>query len=249
VVPNAGTFRKSGGTGTVPLTLTNLGGMIDVRSGTLAVASPVDINGQGPSWTGGTFQVAQGAFLDWIGEDNFKRYSLEGNYSGSGEGKVQLVSGRLKFAGAGSTFDFVPGLFEWTGNFTEIDGGPGGLTNLGMITLAGTGEKRLSRALNNAGTIVHGGTGALVTSSAGALTNLPGQPGQPGGIYDFAADVSMSPSLFINRGTLRKSDGTGTATMLAGTFQNESGTIEVEMGTLDLGSRVGSNTGSTILVA
>ena len=55
---------------------------------------------------------------------------------------------------------------------SEIDGGAIGLVNLGTITIAGAGERRLSHALNNSGTIIHGGSASLVPLEIDVLTNL-----------------------------------------------------------------------------
>jgi hypothetical protein len=135
---NAGTLRKSGGSGTVTFHhFTNLGGTIDVRSGTLAVDGKMLAEGQGPAWTGGNFQVAPGASLDWIGENTFVRYNVTGKYTGSGGGVIHLgtdIHDIFTVGLQGATFDFPSGMLQWVNG--RVDGGAAGLTNLGSMTLA-----------------------------------------------------------------------------------------------------------------
>ena len=118
---------------------------------------------------------------------------------------------------------------------------------MGTITIAGAGERRLSHALNNSGTIIHGGSASLVPLEIDVLTNLPG------GTYDLTADVAVASNVFNNRGTLRKSGGAGTVTM-AGMFNNQGGTIDVQIGSLQIGApfsggNQGTNTGGIFTVA
>jgi hypothetical protein len=241
---NAGTFRKSVGAGALTLRpFTNLGGTVDVRAGTLTIDGTAG-DGKAPTWTGGDFTVSQNAVLEWVGENSFQRYDLTGNYSGSGQGTVRFVAGRLNFAGAGSSLNFTPELFQWSGSSpTEIDGGTAGVTNLGSLTLTGDGEKRLSHALTNVGTISHGGTGNLVRLNGGDLSNLAGAT------YEFTSDADLATNSFINRGTLRKSGGAGASSIDSLTLSNENGTIDVRSGTLELLSRSGANTGGTFNVS
>src|SRR5262249_19507665 len=126
---------------------------------------------------------------------------------------------------------------------SKIDGGAAGLTNLGSITLTGSFEKRLANVINNQGTIHHAGSGWLTNYDHGTLNNLPGA------VYDLQGDAGIAIDAFVNRGTLRKSSGTGTSKMAAATFSNDGGIIDVQQGTVLLASRKGSHTGGTFKVA
>jgi RHS repeat-associated protein len=238
---NAGTVRKSAGTGTTTADsfFDNLGGTLDIRSGTFTTndyyATVAD------TFTGGTFLVAAGATLNLTGSPTFT-----GTFTGSGAGTVAWTGTFLTAGAGGATFNFPAGLFQWTSGNT-IDGGPNGLTNLGTITLTGASNKFLSHVLNNAGTILNSGTVDLSNRSQGTLINLPGA------LVDLAGDVGVSTATFINRGTLRKSGGIGTSSMTAITSSNDGGTIDVRSGTLLTASQSstdnGENTGGTFTVA
>ena len=246
-ISNSGTFIKSGGAGTLTIhPFTNTGGTIDVRSGTLAVDGTLFADGSvGATWTGGTFQVSPGAILHWTGSDAFKRYELTGTYTGSGGGVVELadIGHVLTVGSAGAAFDFPSGMFQWREGL--IDGGTAGLTNRGTITLAGPSVKPSLRTITNAGTILHAGSGDLAITFGATLTN------QVGAIYEIQGNQSVfDTGTFVNRGTLRKSGGTGTSSMKPSTFRNEGGIINVQTGTLELVPNNGTNsTGGTFNVA
>lgn len=244
--------RKSVGTGVAALapgTLRNEGGTVEVQSGTLRLTEAP--GGPRGTNTGGAFQVATGAVLDLTGGTTV-RYA--GNYSGSGEGTVQVADGLLAVQPAGATFNFPAGMFHWTGGV--INGGTAGLNNTGYIHLSGTGTRYLGGVLNNAGTIVHEDTGPLQLdysfgtsgpSGVGILNNLAG------GVYDLQTDVNFTKNFannaqVNNSGVLRKSGGVGVSTLLGGVlFNNKGGTIDVQSGTFSV-SR-GDHTGGTILVS
>ncbi len=125
---NLGNLTKTAGTGTssVNVLFNNEGGTINVVSGTISLDSAGGAN------TGGTIIVASGATLDLTGGASV---TYSGAYSGAGPGAVSLNSGTLDIGNGGATFDFDPGLFNWTGG--TISTTSGNLTNTGTITLAG----------------------------------------------------------------------------------------------------------------
>ena len=132
VFKNAGTIRKSAGSGTSTINgavgFDNLGGTIDVRTGTLALATEQSSRSSSLS-TGGTFNVAAGSVLD-LTSDQHPTYT--GTYTGSGAGTVGSGRTATSTRGSGATFNFPPGCSS--GPAASIEGS---LTNIGTITLSG----------------------------------------------------------------------------------------------------------------
>ena len=228
---NAGTVRKSGGTGTATFALVfnNQGGTIDVQSGTIRLH-------MGGTHTGGTFTVASGASLEF----SAYTHTFSGSYSGSGAGSPQLTGGTLEVDAGGVTFNFSGGGFEWTGG--KITGGT--LTNDGLFVIAGSSSKNLDGArITNRSTTNVTGTGTVYFKNDAVFDN------QAGATFDVQTDVTLSYSSgtvtrFDNAGTVTKS-GSGTA-IINMTFNNGN-TVNVNGGTLQLGG--GGTHGSTFNVS
>jgi hypothetical protein len=107
VFDNFGMLRKSGGSSNSVISqvlFNNLGGVVDVESGTLTLAN----NG---SSSNGTFTVASGAVLDLTGGQG---PTWAGLIQGSGAGQVALNSGTLG-ASPSLTLNCASGLFQWNG--------------------------------------------------------------------------------------------------------------------------------------
>jgi hypothetical protein len=248
---NAGTLRKSAGAGTTivePRNFSNQGGTIDVRSGTMQISGPLNSMAIGALSTGGLFTVAAGAVLDLTSTEHVVSYS--GTYTGSGAGAVRLRTGVLQVGPAGATFNFPPGLFQWTGGV--LNAGTAGLANVGEITLAGSDDKVGAGVFNNAGTVTDRGTRGLVLAGfnvpGGTFNNLAG------GLYDLHSDFTFLGGVFNNAGTLRKSAGTGfDARTLNNLFNNQGGTIDIRTGGFLLqgasGAPFPTHTGGNFLVA
>jgi hypothetical protein len=233
---NSGTLRKSAGSGESRFSsnthLNNLGGTVEVQSGQLTW-------GQGSS-TGGTFNVSAGAVLDLTGGSNYTAY--EGTYTGSGDGRIQISSGKFNTTGSGVTFNFPEGLLRWSGGTINTYGTV--FTNLGTIVITGTvgvgrGEFR------NFGTVRHQGSGSLNLNGdawgvAGTFVN------EAGALYDLKNDADVLGGTFINAGTLRKSGGSGESSF-GNTFDNQNGTIDVQVGTINLAGS-GTSTGGNFNV-
>jgi fibronectin-binding autotransporter adhesin len=231
---NAGTFRKSAGTGTADLSVVgfnNNGGILDVESGTLKLG--------GGSETGSTFLVATGAVLNPSGAEVL----FAGSCTGSGGGLVQVSAGPLDVAAGGATFNFPAGMFLVAGSAVH---GPGVLTNMGFITLTSLDAQHtlvpINTTLTNLGTIDQMAT---IPLDGGTVNN------QAGGLWDVQEDVGFSIGLnssggpFNNAGTFRKSGGTGTAAVNSTDFNN-AGTVEVRSGTLLLHDGVDQVSGGTL---
>ena len=231
---NSGVFRKSAGSGTASvlfgLPFNNKGGTVDIESGTFAIGVGIH--------TGGAFTAGAGAMLQFT-----DTHSFSGTYSGSGQGIVQLVGNTFIVGTGGATFNFSGALLQWKAG--RINAGSGTFTNAGTMTLVpGGGQTILIGSINNAGTFIQSGVVALDFSTSAAFTNLPGA------VFDFQGDGAIfeigSPNLFLNRGTLRKSQGTYASIHVSG-FNSGGGTIDVQSGLLGIGA--GTNDSGTFKVA
>lgn len=214
---NQGEFRKTGGTGTTIWGgFRNIGGTLNVESGTLCLQLVGETTGLAPHINDGAAITLENRFGDTGGG------RLIGSYSGTGGGQVRFESGLLRISGA--TFDFPEGMFRWTGG--TLVTGIATLTNYGSMTFDGPEAKTLGGTIDNRGTIIHTGAGQLRVSS-GSLNNLDR------GLYDIRSDAGfLNNSTFVNYGTLRKSDGSGVSDLF-GQLINNDGIIEVQKGTLD----------------
>jgi protocatechuate 3,4-dioxygenase beta subunit len=242
ILNNLGTIEESAPSGTtsvLQITFNNQGGTIDVQSGTLAFAV-------GGTSTGGTFQVAQGATLRLDGGDG-SIGTLTGTYTGSGQGTISLDNHTVTIGSAGATFDFPPGLFDWTGGGFNFAAAGTTLSNTGAITIDGTGGPPAlagGGTLSNRGTITVSGTAGF--SVPGALTN------QAGGTLELTSGAGIGGGLgtgiLNNLGTVEESAPSGTTSVLQITFNNQGGTIDVQSGTLAVAGG-GTSTGATFQVA
>jgi RHS repeat-associated protein len=227
IFTNRGTLRKSGGSGQAQVfaAVTN-GGSLDLAAGVLAFTGPTVTS------NGGSITVAAGAALDLTGS---RTVAYAGTFTGSGGGSVRLGNESGVLNGSQATFDFAAGMFQWSaGTLT-------GLTNAGFMTVdpATANGLWLTGTLDNSGTIVH------TAANGGTQLNLLAGVtivNEASGTYDLKADgIINSPDSykanFDNRGLLRKSAGSGTATLQWVTFTS-SGTVEASSGALWLRSNL-----------
>jgi hypothetical protein len=231
VFNNFGTVSKTAGdhSASIRIDFNNNDGTIYVTSGTFEVPNSDDL------LRGGTFTV-EGSGVLRLTAGNYS-----GAFSGSGSGTVLFDTGILKIVNdmgsQGATFDFAAGLFQWRGGILTVNS-DATLTNEGELTLANASQVVLNGGgpVINHGTIVQSGAGGLLMSTTTTLTN------SADGVYEFRADsdISGSTALFDNAGTLRKSAGTGVASLR--TKFRGSLTIEVDQGTF----RMAPTTPSTV---
>jgi hypothetical protein len=228
---NAGTLRKSAGTGTSTFgVVVNNTGTVDVQTGTLTLT--------GGGSASGTFTVAAGATM------LFNTYSLNAGASGTGAGTFLHSSGTLtvaadvtvpNFALSGGTLTgggtlTVSDLLSWTSG-TMSGGGKTVIPN--RMDVSGTSLKDLfTRTIENAGTVTWTGTGNIRTGSGGVFTNLANAVFDIQNNQSFANDFGSGNLTFHNTGTVRKSAGTGTTTF--GMVFNNTGTVDVQTGTFTL---------------
>jgi hypothetical protein len=237
---NFGTVRKSAGTGTSGLGIAFYNsGILDVQTGTV----DLDQGGEGGGlfeaeagttlqMGGGTYTVDPGGVLAGAGTHlwNGSSLFLNGNATGS---NLVLAGGYLLGGGV------ISGSMTWTngqigqnGDLTELTVATNGLL---VVNFSGGAQNDCWGTLTNAGTVrLLDGTVRFVGGCDGftysALINLPGA------LVDYHGDATMfaycASTPFTNFGTVRKSAGTGTSG-LGIAFYN-SGTLDVQTGTLDL---------------
>jgi hypothetical protein len=233
---NDGLLRKIGGTNTssINISFNNLGGTVEVDTGTIALAN------NGSSFNG-NFNVAAGATLDVTGGAS---PAWGGQMNGQGAGAVVFASGTLT-GNPSVALNFTNGLFQWSGGRLA-----GLATNLNTLVLASATDSSLGGQLYNAGLIRHTGSGRLGLDQGPSATlhNLPT------GTYQFESDSSLyafgccGPVSFANQGLLRKSAGTNTSAISI-SFSNYPGaSIEVDSGTLSLGGSPYAQGGGTFIV-
>jgi hypothetical protein len=241
---NAGTFTKSNGTTTDESYISgffNNTGTVQVKAGTL------NLSGGGTNT--GSFSIDTGATLRITAGYNFNT----GN-SITGAGNFNIESGIATTVNAVSTWSAPVNLSN--GTLT----GTGALTisnklNWSGGTLSGTGKKTVTGILNlsgnqslngttleTTGTTIWTGNGTLSTSNAAIWNNTST------GTIDLQSDADFSyntgtKTTFNNAGTFTKSNGTTTDESYISGFFNNTGTVKVKAGTLNLAGG-GTNTGN-----
>jgi hypothetical protein len=230
VFSNQGLIWKSGGTNdsAIGISFNNQGGGLQVDSGTLT------LNGGGTS-SNSVFNVAFGATLDLTGGSS---PIWAGEITGGGSGTVALAEGTIT-ASPSLTLDFTNQLFQWDGGTFQ-----GVITNLGLLTVSSTNVSVLTGANT---TFINEGT-VQQTGSGGTLMGTPGANlyfnNQAGATYQLDGDNSIAwgnnfygqgpaSTPFSNFGLVWKSAGTNTSA-IATAFDNQSGTVRVDSGTLVL---------------
>lgn len=236
----SGLLRKTGGSGTSTMPgqirLFNQNGTVRVESGTLKFTGGGELNG-------GTYEVLPGATLDL--QNNVFNFSdnflISGILSGNPQGNL-LFNGGNMIATASATLNFGGTGLQW--NSGAFSGG-GTITNTGLITLAGSGEKTLSGAttFNNTGSLTITGDGNLVLYEVNLLINNSG-------LIDFQSDADItsnfgiSPKIISNTGTIIKSAGNDVSS-ISGQVINQA-TVDVQTGTLAFLSTIDHQAGAVI---
>jgi uncharacterized repeat protein (TIGR03803 family) len=228
---NAGTLEKTGGTGTsvISSAIAN-SAAITVKAGTLALASA------GGTSTGGTFTVAGGATLDLTGGSTT---AYAGTYTGSGLGTILLGGGTLKAGPGGATFNMAGNFFQWTGG--TIDVSNGNFVNTGTVNYSG-GAVTGTGSLVNAQTMIQTGTANLLLNNGATLSNAAT------GTYQLKGSGGVAGSgggALANAGLFLKLTDAGTATIATSTLSN-TGTVEVDSGTLNVAAAVTQLSGNVL---
>lgn len=268
---NAGTLRKSGGTGTSdfegPIVFNNTG-TVDVQTGTLSLSRT--------GTSTGAFTVSSGATLDFDGGGGTQNLNAGSSVTGAGNltmghgssivniagtytiANTHITAGTLNFNAAASTTNLtldgdngvlggtntltVNGSAAWSDGDME-DSGTTLIPSGVTLTISGTAARTIdNRTLTNQGTINYTGTGTLNVRLGATIDNQ--------GLMDLQTDQIINHNggtvTFNSSGTLRKSAGTGTSDLNGTTATynfNNTGTVDIQTGTLSL-PRSGTSTGA-----
>ena len=156
-------------------------------------------------------------------------------------GNFAFMGGQIDGYGTGMLL-VNQGNFVWTGGIV-VDNG---LLNQGSLTISGSGGQSIGTGtywypspgvLTNAGTITHATDGVLLMVGGSVLNNLAGA------VYDLQGDGQITTDVnwwaggtINNAGLFRTSSGTGTSSIHPYIAFNNTGTVEVDSGTLTFGS-------------
>jgi hypothetical protein len=265
-INNTGTIRRSMGTGTLALEANVVdAGTMDVQTGAVSLEGSVS--------GGGVFNVAANARLDFDGDTlnltstsqvtgagtiNFSAYgamSVGGGYGFTGT--TNLKSGTLTFSGTSSLHQLalqggklvVSGTLTVTDQLTWTEGGIAGSGHLqsnGPTTLSSANTKWIVGAtFDNAGTATWTDAGSLLFMNGATWHNLAGS------VLDARSNselyyLSGAACSFVNDGLFTKSAGTGIT--YVNVPLNQTGTVQVQTGTLNLAGG-GTVAGSWTLAA
>jgi len=209
---NLGTFRKSGGISTTRI----VGSVLFVNAGTVdAETNTVSFNNGGLFESGAKFTGAGTALL------NGGTFTMDGQITSS---NLVQVGGNL--VGTNT----LVGLFVWNS---------GSWNSSGLTTIAAGSELRIATSadhdlpnhtLTNLGTVHWTGGRVRGGGSGTSIVNL--------GLWDdetssaINADYCCSGTTFNNQGTFRKSADSGTTVFVGGVTLINSGTLDVQTGTV-----------------
>ena len=112
----------------------------------------------------GCSRLQAGASVDLTGGGS---PTWAGTMTGVGQGRLELVSGRLNAQGL--VLDCAPGMFHWSGGALA-----GTLTNLGEINVLAQNSGALSGAIYNEGVVRVNGPGNLNLNAGSSFRNQPG---------------------------------------------------------------------------
>jgi hypothetical protein len=241
---NSGTVVKSASSGngstSIEITFNNNGGTVADHNGTLNFAGGTITNGS-------TYTVDANASVDLLAYNT--TVTVSGTISGTGSGSV-LISGDGGSNGTiipvGATFNFAPGLLQWTGASLYSNTG-GTLTNSGDLTLTGSHDKYIDgTTLTNTGTIEWTGTGRWLAYDAATINNAGTFTAQTAQAALSLFNQAGLPSTFNNTGTVVKA-GDNNAANISIAFNN-SAAVKAQNGSLNFAGG-NSTDGSNYTVA
>ncbi len=251
---NAGTFRKSAGSGTTTLSSVNFNnaGTLDLLSGSLVVSGGFNQTGactitagsltlQSGGTCQGSFDVSASSSLQLAGGS----FVLSPNVVLSGPGLVRVSNAGIALNGSYNlpNFKFDPNTtISGTNTLSGAVNWAGGTLTGDMtiapncaLTLSGSADKVMSGVvLRNSGTIIWSG-GNLPMSYGSSIENLAGA------VFSVQTDATIywtgngTAPVFNNAGTFRKSSGAGTLSISSVVFNN-TGTVDVVSGTANFAS-------------
>jgi hypothetical protein len=229
-ISSGGSMTKTGGSGsfTLPLNLVlqSSNATFNSLAGSLVLSTIVGTQANP------TFHANAGASVVLVAPNGTQ--TLSGNVQGTGAGAIFHNAGRLFPGPGGVEFNFAGASFQWTGGSIEAADPARPFVNKGTINVAGvTGF--YGEYITNSGLIVHSGAGSLNLPYRTILTN------SAEATFDLKNDNALTAiggggpnPVFQNNGVLRKSGGTGTSVLQSGLVVRNSGTIDVQTGTLQI---------------
>ena len=267
---NGGTFNKSGAGTTTDFTAVtfNNSATVNVNSGTLNLNSGGSNNGAMGVAAGttlnfnGAFSHAAGGTVSGAGTVNFPggTHNFAGQFAPTGAVNLNGATVNFNVAQTFSNLTFSSGTLAGSANVTitgTLNWSAGIMAGTGRTifgngataNFTGTGVKGLNRTLDNSGTVAYSGT-ALTFGYGAAVSGIINNLGD--GVFNVTsngdfAQSSAAAHAFNNSGILNKS-GAGTATEFTGVTFNNSGSVNVNTGTLTLNAS-GSNGGVIALAA
>ncbi|WKJ91035.1 hypothetical protein QZJ86_02605 [Methylomonas montana] len=266
---NAGIFRKSGGTGTTTVSTTfNNTGTVDAQlgsislsgggthSGTLRAAGGAELD-----LAGGTHNLNTGTSFDIAGTLGVTSGIVNANVGAAIAGTTRVANGTLNLAQNWQTANFTQsgGTLNGAGNLTVTGNanftagthsGTGTTTLQGTTTISSNGlDLDAGRVLRNEGTVTwssgnlnlnatgSGGSGRIDNAS-GAVWDSQGNQQVFATAFGDLNNLAGFPA-FNNAGIFRKSGGTSTTTV--NTTFNNTGTVDVQLGTVSLSGAATAN--------
>ncbi|GAB5535106.1 MAG: hypothetical protein Rubg2KO_13550 [Rubricoccaceae bacterium] len=213
------------GTATFNIVVTNEGGRIDVRTGTLGI--------DGAILQGGTYNADAGATLHFTSFLDFNTFS--GVLSGDPAGSILLDNGLSEINLAGpTTFDFGGTGLEWQDSVLEGAGHT--LTNTGLIVMPEFHQFN-NGTLRNEGTILWEGAinqlDTFTLENAGLIDLLGTNTFLTGG---FTAGQPNSQFINLDGGILRRSTNPGDVFFGLPTTNADGGIFDLLTGALVMGS-------------
>jgi uncharacterized repeat protein (TIGR01451 family) len=245
---NAGTFRKSTTAGATVFTgvdFNHNGGTVDLQTGTFNLAAgtsvaPISIS------SGASFLIDSDPYVFNAGSGvtgggkvhvNGGTLTVNGNITVE---HLQLDAGTL--TGTGIVGPGAASSWVWTGG-TMAGSGTTQIPSGASLTVSGTSSKALNTrtiSILAGGTMNLGGSGSFTMLSGGNIANS----GTLDNLSDLALNDGGSDGGINNSGLFKKSAGSGSTT-LTGVSLTNSGTIQVQSGTLNPANL--GNSGSIVL--
>ena len=211
---NFGTFRKSGNTGATVLdsaVVFNNTGNVEIESGTLNIEGP---------------GVNNGGYLTTANSGIINLYSFAFTNSTTLIGSGSYLVGDASFGGT------IAGTLTWVGG--SLSGNLTLASNAVLNTVAGN-NAFTGLVLTNYGTV--NWTNATLLGASGLNATIYNY-----GLWNAQSDNTFSggynggTSLFDNFGTFRKSGKTGVTTLDSAVVFNNTGTVDVQNGKLEIGA-------------
>jgi uncharacterized repeat protein (TIGR01451 family) len=241
---NAGTFRKTAGTSvtTIDGNGFNNSGTLDVQSGTVTLGSGGTSTGIFNAASSATvlissvYTLGSGATLTGNGNYQLAAGQLAVSAAGVTVNHMTLTGGNLNINGGGSVSTTASGVIDWNADATLSGAGTLNVAAGGTLNFSGSGTRYIDGGtLNNSGTINWSGGNNLSVYDNGVINNLAG------GLFLATNDqiiyfhCCLPGQAFNNAGTFRKTTATNTTTITSNGFNN-SGTVDIQSGTLNLTS-------------